>query len=225
VTVSAPWPVRSARDAICRAGSRLAPPAALGELDRIANIDEPGQQHPPWPARCDPGVVRRACEDVGQRHAGEALHREEQMAGLVDPEIVNRNDRRVLQQPLHARFAQKSRAQICIAIGIAEHLDRDVATEPRVARDANLAHAAAPDEHTQRVAIGRWTQRRCAAVARTGRRLEAAERQRLEPRLHLASRDPASGATGTVVAGTGPSPIVAAACSGLHLGRRAVREM
>ena len=76
--------------------------ARVRELDREAHVDERAQQ------RAGSGAPARASL-LGERDAGEPLHREERAARLVDAELVDRDDRRVIEAGLDPRLAQEPR--------------------------------------------------------------------------------------------------------------------
>lgn len=136
----------------------------MGELDREADVDEPREQRAPGPGR-----VIASREHVGERDAGESLHREERR-GLVLAEIVDGDHARMLEPALHARLAQEARDRIWIRTGgaaAAQELDRELAIDARVVREPYLAHTAAPEQAAQCVARIRRTWGRGARSAGT----------------------------------------------------------
>ena len=95
--------------------------ARVRELDREADIGERTQQalaRGDWRAR-----------ELGERDAGEPLHREERAALVVRPEIVDRQDRRVIEAGLDPSLAQKARGVIGARVGRVETLERDLTAD------------------------------------------------------------------------------------------------
>ena len=87
---------------------------------------------------------RRAvlAQRLGQRPALDELHHEDVVA-LVRDDVEQRDDVRVADRRGGARLAQHARAALDIAGGVGrQHLERDVAIEPLVARAPDLAHRA-----------------------------------------------------------------------------------
>ena len=70
----------------------------------------------------------------------ESLHDEERLAGLVDAEVVDRDDCRVFEAAFLSGASRTNRVGIA-----AEHFHGNVATDARIASDAHLAHATASD--------------------------------------------------------------------------------
>ena len=59
----------------------------------------------------------------------------------------------MLELPLHARLAEKARLQLEVLAAVLAHdLERDLATDARVAADADLAHAALAEDGAHLVA-------------------------------------------------------------------------
>ena len=108
----------------------------MREIDRATDIRERTQQ--PLPGRGGDA------DQLGQCHAGEPLHREVRPAVAVPRELVDGHDRGVIEPRLDPRLAQEPRV-ILVGRGAAHALDRDVAVDPPVMREHDLAHPTAPD--------------------------------------------------------------------------------
>ncbi len=109
---------------------------------------------------------RAAGDALGERRAGDVLHREVQPAVVLADEVDVR-DVRVLDASLCARFADQPIAARGVVRGRGrQHLDRDRAIEREVGREVDLAHAARAEEALDAV----------VAQARAG--LELARRRR-----------------------------------------------
>ena len=121
--------------------------ARVRELDREADVGERAQQA--LPERLGVGASRGS---VGERRAGELLHREERLAVAVAAELVDRHDRRVIEPALDLRLAQEPldqrRAPLAARI-------RLIATSRPICSsraEHDLAHPAAADQLAEPVA-------------------------------------------------------------------------
>jgi hypothetical protein len=121
--------------------------ALMGELHRETDIDEACEQRATRPLH---RILRR--QNVGERRAGEALHREVRCA-RVATEVMNRYDARMLEPTLHSRLAQEACDGVRIARATAHHLDGDIASDACIVREPHLTHAATSEQCTQRVAL------------------------------------------------------------------------
>ena len=143
--------------------------ARVRELDGEADVDEPREQLAARPLRGSGAlrehVVRASCRPAASSRSTAAL--------LVDAEIVDRDDRRVVEPALDARFAEEphrprvgSRMSGRISLTATSRSIADVVREP------DLAHAAAPEQVAHRVAIAIRRRRDgvCTAVMRDARR-------------------------------------------------------
>ncbi len=86
-------------------------------------------------------------QDVGERPSADALHREVLDARRREAEVVDRDDRRVLQLGLHTRLADEAvlaRARALVAP--AADLHRDFTTGLAVLHEQHLTHAAGAEE-------------------------------------------------------------------------------
>ncbi|WAS90916.1 hypothetical protein O0S08_32405 [Nannocystis poenicansa] len=90
-------------------------------------------------------------QPVAQRVADDQLHRQVD-AALVLAGLVDRHDVRVGQAGQRLRLAQQAGLCRGAGVGRAEQLERDAAPEQLVARQVDLAHAAASEHAEQRVA-------------------------------------------------------------------------
>jgi hypothetical protein len=128
--------------------------AGVGELDGEADVGEAGQERAQREAGAQSLVGGGvAGEDLGQGHAGDPLHDEERPAGVVDAEIVDGHDRRVIEETLDPRLADEARDRLGgRALLRRQRLDRDLAADPGVEGDADLAHAALADQIARLVA-------------------------------------------------------------------------
>jgi hypothetical protein len=72
----------------------------------------------------------------------------------VDPEVVDRDDRGVLELPLHARLADEARADL-VAVGVRRQhgLQRDLAPDDAVEAEVDLAHPAFAEARADLVAF------------------------------------------------------------------------
>jgi hypothetical protein len=90
-------------------------------------------------------LVRRdgpASDPFGKRLALDQLHREE-IRALKFLEAVQRGDVGMVQRRQRLRFAFETRGAVAISReGFRQQLDRDAASEPRVARPVHLSHTA-----------------------------------------------------------------------------------
>ena len=72
---------------------------------------------------------------------------------LVDAEVVDRDDRRVLELALHARLAHEARATVGLGHVLGPHdLQRDVAPDASIVAEPDLAHAALAERRADGVA-------------------------------------------------------------------------
>ena len=87
-------------------------------------------------------VQRRERDPLGERRPFDQLQNQRgRAARLFD--AVNRRDVRMAQRREDFRLALKARGALGIARHrLRQHLDRDVALQPRVARAIDLAHAS-----------------------------------------------------------------------------------
>ena len=111
---------------------------AVGAIERAADLDRHLQR-----------VVRRQRagprEARGQRLAFEELEHEEVGAGLGS-DVVERADVRMIERRHGVRLAVEAGAQLGVGGELRrQHLDRDRAIEPRIARAVDLAHPAGAD--------------------------------------------------------------------------------
>ncbi len=111
--------------------------ARVRELDREAHVDERPEE------RLDRRAIR---EPLPQSLAGEALHGEVRATLGVGAELVDWNDRRVIEAGLDPCFAQEPRHRIVRRRMRANAFDRDLAPDALILRDHDLAHAAATDQ-------------------------------------------------------------------------------
>ena len=82
-------------------------------------------------------------EPLAERDALHELHREVGHAVLIDRELVDRDDVRVLELPVHLRFGDEAVAIERLArVRLVETLERDVAEEVAVHRRVNVPHSA-----------------------------------------------------------------------------------
>jgi hypothetical protein len=136
--------------------------AGVRELDRETDIDERAQVLSPLRGRVG------SCECRGQRGAGEPLHHEERVTVFVVLELVNRDDRRVFEPTLNARFAQEALDRLGRRVLVTQSLDRHRATDLVIVPGDHLAHAADAENLREPVARQRSADRRRRAVS--GRR-------------------------------------------------------
>ena len=99
-------------------------------------------------------VERSPCDQRVERDALDELHDEHRLAVVLE-HVVETNDVRVLEPCQSGRLALEPLAQLGI-VGDprVEHLERDVASEPLVARTPDHAHAAAPDLLAEAIPVG-----------------------------------------------------------------------
>jgi hypothetical protein len=113
--------------------------ARVRVVDGEAHLPQEPQQ--PCPREVPGG------EDLLQRATRDTLHGEELAAVLVGPQVVHGDDGRVLQLSLQARLAEEARAGHAQRRALRrQRLHGDVAAEPAVALEVNLAHAAAAEQ-------------------------------------------------------------------------------
>ena len=90
----------------------------------------------------------------------------------VGPEIMHGDDRRMLEPALDVRLEQESRDRGVVALLLTHQLDRDLAVDADVVREANLAHPTAAEHAAELVAcfelgldrsarVGHRTRERC----------------------------------------------------------------
>ena len=89
--------------------SRWTTPRDVGEVDRVADAREGAEEL----AACelaDGFLLAHAqrVDDSLESHPADALHREVERSVGVAPEVVHRDDRRVLELPLDARLAKEA---------------------------------------------------------------------------------------------------------------------
>ena len=110
-----------------------------------------------------PAIVRL------QRLARHVLEHEEQLI-LILADLVERGDVRMRQRRGRARLLEEPLAPIGIGRdGRGQHLDRDGAAEPRVARAVHLAHAAGADA-IEDLVVAEGLEHGTATIILTGRR-------------------------------------------------------
>ncbi len=168
--------------------------ARVGEIHRQADGGEGGEEAAARElARHLGALLAQAAEDLAERHPAEALHGEIHGAGLVDAEVVDGDDRRVLELALHAGLAEEARAELRVEAVLGEqHLQRHLAPDPRVAAAEDFAHRSAAEQAVRSVAIHRAVERAHAGHDEPGAML---------PRG-------AAGSLGRVVRGLGSFPVL-----------------
>ncbi|MEQ9497640.1 MAG: hypothetical protein RIT81_12300 [Deltaproteobacteria bacterium] len=93
-------------------------------------------------------------EDVEQRDAAELLHHVEELAGREAADVVNRDDRRVLELPGRLDLGPEAADEVLGGVASAEEdLHGDLAADVGVAGLQDATHAAAPDLPVQLVAL------------------------------------------------------------------------
>ncbi len=119
----------------------------VGEVHRQAHRRERREQLAQAELARDLRVaVAQAADHLLERHALQALHREVRAAVLVEPEVVHRDDRGVLELALDAALAEEARAERGVVPVVGqEHLLRDVAADARVLAEEDLAHRPEPE--------------------------------------------------------------------------------
>jgi len=90
--------------------------------------------------------------NLGQRLSGQPFHREVRLSVFVDTQIVDRDDRRVVEPSLDLCFAEEPFTRRGVGRAGAHPLDRDLPPDLRVICGGHLAHAAASDQRTELVA-------------------------------------------------------------------------
>ncbi len=122
---------------------------AVCEVDRLADIDQASEEGAPRPACGDLWIARGPrLQHVREGRAAQALHREVRHAFVVEPDVVDRDDGRMVEATLHARLAEKP--ELCVGAdgARAQHpLHGDLATDVEVDGGPHLAHPTASD-HT-----------------------------------------------------------------------------
>ncbi len=115
----------------------------MQDAARVSGDERIGDPRDPFQADRELGRARLA-QHVVERAALDELHHEDVAAALVVlDDVEQRDDVRVADRGGGARFAQHAHAVFGVAREIGhEHLDRDVAIEPLVARAPHLAHRA-----------------------------------------------------------------------------------
>ena len=132
-------------------------PARVRGDERVGDLLDPAQR----------GRERRRAvlaQHVGQRAALDELHHEDVVAVVLD-DVEQRDDVGVTDRRRRLRLAQHPRAPLGIVRELGrQHLERDVAIEPLVARAPDLAHRALAelrDEPVRPDQLGRfWHGRR-----------------------------------------------------------------
>jgi len=103
-------------------------------------------------------------KDVSQAETVDVLHHdvgEQSVLRLDLAGVVHRGDRGVIETRGVARLAPESQVEAAVSGHVgAQHLDRDVAMEPQVAREVHLAHSAEAEDLAEFVAAGQSTWRR-----------------------------------------------------------------
>src|SRR5262249_18258797 len=91
---------------------------------------------------------------LAQRGADQLLHHEERQAVAIAADLVDRDDRGVLEAALDRRFAEEPADRALAGRRGAHPLDRDLAADLLVPRSEDLTHAAAADPAEHPVASG-----------------------------------------------------------------------
>ena len=121
-------------------GARVAVVERLGDTD--ADVDHGAERE------------RALAQQRPQVLADHHRHDEEQRP-LVAPEVVDRDDRRVVHLRDELRLALETRLRLRRQQRRRHHLDRHLAVEQRVARPVHDPHAAAPELGEHLVAVGK----------------------------------------------------------------------
>src|SRR5207249_481274 len=88
-------------------------------------------------------LLAQRAEHAPEREPAQALHGEIGGPVLVDAEIVDGDNRRVLELALHPDLAEEAGAELGVAAVVGQdHLERDVAADAPIAAEAHLAHRA-----------------------------------------------------------------------------------
>ena len=145
--------------------------ARVREVDREARGRERAQQLPARVVLDEELVLRvQPIDDLFDRLAVDALHREADAAVGRARQIVDRDDRRVLELTLDARLAHEARDGVrMLRVALAQHLHRHVTADARVVAQMDAAHAAFAEHRALQITI--------AVVHRVRR--QAARRQRI----------------------------------------------
>ena len=118
--------------------------ARVGEVDGLADAGEGGEELAP--RELADGVVlphAQRVDDALEGHPADALHREVQRAVGIAAEVVDGDDGRVLELPLHARLPEEPRAGVAVRAAAGLHaLDGDVAPDAAVDAGPHDAHPA-----------------------------------------------------------------------------------
>ena len=94
---------------------------------------------------------RTALETIGERRSLDELQDERRLPPSTSSSAVDRADVRMIERRQQARFAREPGAALRIGGEVrGQNLDRDVATEPAVARAIDLAHAAGAERRDDR---------------------------------------------------------------------------
>ena len=88
-------------------------------------------------------IERLPVDHLVQRLTVEQFHHEKRMA-LCLADVVDRTDMGMIEGRCRACFALEALPRRVGREGLWQHLDRDVAIQPRVARAIHLAHPAGP---------------------------------------------------------------------------------
>ena len=130
--------------------------ARVRELDGETHAGERREQlvaRPLAHGRRDAAV--QLADDLFERLAEHAAHREVRAAVRVASEVVHRHDRRMLELTLDARLADEARASVQLAAPLrADHLHRDVATDAVIGAEVHLAHSPFAEPVADLVAPG-----------------------------------------------------------------------
>src|SRR5262245_45096640 len=116
--------------------------ARMREVDSEAHTTERGEELVTRELGVDGFEAIHATEMTEhrlERETAHALHREERAPRDVLGEIVDRNDRRMLELALHACFAEEARARLTRRVAAGQrHLQGDIAPDPAVVAQEDL---------------------------------------------------------------------------------------
>jgi len=129
--------------------------ALVGVADREAHLHEGREQAVAPVGAHHRGVARSvALDDLGERDAANALHREEGAAVAIDAEVVHGDDRRMLEPRLDAGLAHEAGAHLGVRRIVGVHgLHRHLAADRAVLAERDLPHAALAERGEELVAL------------------------------------------------------------------------